>query len=85
MLGYVLAQQYNQNNVTSEASPFTSYIEHSVGEQLSSILRFKTRSDGEKADDGEPYGWGHITADGSIANLESIWYVNLLGIVIDLR
>ena len=73
VLGYSLAQQFNQNNVTPEASPFTSYVEYIVGQQLSYTLGFKI-SDGSNQEG--PFGWGHITADGSIANLESIWYVH---------
>jgi len=69
---------YNQNNVSPEASPFTSYIEYLVGQQLCSMLGFHIQEDvnNNEAFKNEPVGWGHITADGSIANLESIWYVS---------
>ncbi|VDB83367.1 unnamed protein product [Peniophora sp. CBMAI 1063] len=79
VLGYALAQQFNQNNVTPEASPFTSYIEYLAGQQLCHILGFKLDpklgkpAKATSSDQNEPFGWGHITADGSIANLESIW------------
>jgi glutamate/tyrosine decarboxylase-like PLP-dependent enzyme len=45
-----------------EASPLTTVIEIDVGKQLCGMIGI----DQEK-------GWGHITCDGSIANLESIW------------
>ena len=31
--------------------------------------------DEEETKDEHPVGWGHITCDGTVANLESIWYV----------
>ncbi len=61
-LGYITAMLYNQNNVASEGSPVTAEMEKEVGRQLCDLLGFdQNRS------------WGHITADGSIANLESMW------------
>ncbi|KAF5367520.1 hypothetical protein D9758_003623 [Tetrapyrgos nigripes] len=68
VLGYLAAMQYNQNNVTPEASPFSSFIEYTVGQQLCSMLGYNTQNS-----EGEPAGWGHITCGGSIANLESMW------------
>lgn len=79
MLGYVLAQSFNQNNVSPEASPWTSRLEFAVGQQLCHILGYQTGSRSE-CHDGEPVGWGHITADGSIANIESMWCVNFLNL-----
>lgn len=61
-LGYMTAILYNQNNVATEASPVTSLLEQEVGEQLCELLGFKK----EKS-------WGHITADGTIANIEAMW------------
>lgn len=76
VLGYVLAQQFNQNNVSPEASPLTSHLEYLVGRQLCTTLGYYTGPP-KKDENGKavPQGWGHITADGSIANLESIWSV----------
>ncbi len=62
MLGYMTAMLFNQNNVASEASPVTAEMEKEVGTQLCGLLGFDTGS-----------SWGHITADGSIANLEAMW------------
>lgn len=61
-VGYMTAMLYNQNNVATEGGPATSLLEKEVGQQLCQLLGFdKTKS------------WGHITADGTIANIESMW------------
>lgn len=61
-LGYMTAILYNQNNVATEASPVTSVLEKEVGEQLCELLGFEPKK-----------SWGHITADGTIANIEAMW------------
>ena len=60
-LGYMAAILYNQNNVATEGGPATSRLEMEVGQQLCEMLGFGRNS------------WGHITADGTIANLEAMW------------
>lgn len=65
-LGYIAAILYNQNNVATEASPITSELEKEVGKQLCQLMGFKV-------DSKEINGWGHITADGTIANIEAMW------------
>ncbi|KAF8324114.1 PLP-dependent transferase [Clavulina sp. PMI_390] len=75
MVGYLTAMQYNQNNVTPEASPFTSFIEWDVGQRLCHMFGYNTRFNVEQQKKGDVQGWGHITAGGSVANLESMWYV----------
>ncbi|KZT22906.1 PLP-dependent transferase [Neolentinus lepideus HHB14362 ss-1] len=86
-LGYMLGLFYNQNNVgsiwyfaTVEGSPLTTLLEWEVGQQLCEVLGYKRYPrDAEwnphykRSKDREPYGWGHITCDGSVANLESMW------------
>lgn len=67
MLGYFCAMLYNQNNVALEASPVTSQLEKLVGDDLCRMLGFNL------ADSTKPRAWGHITCDGSVANLESMW------------
>jgi hypothetical protein len=72
---------YNQNNVATEASALTTFLEEQVGDALCRMLGFnvidsdKVVSPSGKALDSkvEPVGWGHITCGGSVANLESIW------------
>ncbi|MFC3702108.1 pyridoxal phosphate-dependent decarboxylase family protein [Reinekea marina] len=67
MAGYFAGMLYNQNNVAVEASPVTSAIEMLVGQDLCNVLGF-----GQQLSEGiEP--WGHITCDGSVANMESLW------------
>ena len=67
MLGYFAAMLYNQNNVALEASPVTSQLEKLVGDDLCTMLGYDTSKS------ADPRAWGHITCDGSIANLEAMW------------
>ena len=75
MLGYFSAMLYNQNNVAAEASPVTSYIENLVGDDLCRMLGFEIPTDEDSSTKtGEAIRpWGHITCDGSVANLEAMW------------
>ena len=61
ILGYFAAMLYNGNNVAYESSPGTSEMEEEVGADFAQLMGYKN-------------GWGHICADGSIANLEAFWY-----------
>lgn len=61
LLGYYFGMLWNENNVSYEGSPATSLLEEEVGRDFSILFSF-------------PNGWGHICADGSIANLEALWY-----------
>ncbi|MFH1936688.1 MAG: pyridoxal-dependent decarboxylase, partial [Bacteroidota bacterium] len=63
ILGYIGAMLYNPNNVAYEASTATSPMELEVGMDFARLMGF----DMDKA-------WGHICTDGSVANLEGIWY-----------
>lgn len=74
LLGYFASMLYNQNNVTLEASPLTTVAEIEVGQQLCKMFGYVIEPE-SKDRPGEPVGWGHITCDGSVANLESVWYV----------
>jgi glutamate/tyrosine decarboxylase-like PLP-dependent enzyme len=67
ILGYLSTMFYNPNNVAFEASPFTTQLEITVGRQLCDMLGFGPHTDNTDAP------WGHITCDGSVANLESVW------------
>ncbi|CAG7971697.1 unnamed protein product [Penicillium salamii] len=69
LLGYFMTMIYNPNNVTVEASPFTTVIELKAGKQLCEMFGFNTDSKNTDL----PLSWGHITCDGTVANLESIW------------
>ncbi|KAH6884277.1 pyridoxal phosphate-dependent transferase [Thelonectria olida] len=64
LLGYFMTMLYNPNNVALEASPMTTLVELRVGKQLCKLFGYNI---------DPPVGWGHITCDGTVANLESIW------------
>ncbi len=80
-LGYFAALLYNQNNVAAEASPVTTIMEMYVGNELCKMLGYQVKPIGSikpmvmfvKPPPVIPSGWGHITCDGSIANLEALW------------
>lgn len=61
ILAYTFAMLWNPNNVALESSMATSQMEAEVGDDLAKLFSF-------------PDGWAHLSADGSIANLEGIWY-----------
>lgn len=61
LLAYNYAMLWNGNNVAYESSPGTSIMEEEVGMDFAKLFSFED-------------GWGHIAADGSIANLEGLWY-----------
>ena len=78
ILGYFAALMYNQNNVAAEASPITTLLEMHVGNELCKMLGYAVNPIGAtegnfKLLDNQVTGWGHITCDGSIANLEGLW------------
>ena len=65
VVGYFAAMLYNQNNVAAEASPLTTALEIEVAQDLCRMVGF-----------GQEEGiqpWGHITCDGSVANIEALW------------
>lgn len=71
-LGFFAAMLYNQNNVAAEASPITTVLEQEVGQDLCRMLGFTIPTD-EEIKNGAIEPWGHITCDGSVANLEGMW------------
>ncbi|PLB48502.1 PLP-dependent transferase [Aspergillus steynii IBT 23096] len=80
LIGFITGLFENQNNVALEASPVTSIIEGDVGKQLCCMLGYRTPPDTHahvpppcESESDAPVGWGHITCDGSVANLEAIW------------
>lgn len=72
LLGYFMTMLYNPNNVALEASPLTTIAELKAGQQLCDLFGYKTEPSLDNTDK-RPLGWGHITCDGTVANLESIW------------
>ncbi len=78
ILGYFAALLYNQNNVAAEASPITTLIEMQVGNELCKMLGYAINPIGVtpgklKLLNNQVTGWGHVTCDGSVANLEGLW------------
>lgn len=78
ILGYFAALLYNQNNVAAEASPVTTLLEMHVGNELCKMLGYAVNPIGAKPGEfnmgaNTVTGWGHITCDGSVANLEGLW------------
>ena len=67
MAGYFGAMLHNQNNVAAEASPATTAMEIEVAKDLCEMVGYNTNQD------KTPCAWGHITCDGSMANLEAHW------------
>ncbi|MFI9560220.1 pyridoxal phosphate-dependent decarboxylase family protein [Nonomuraea endophytica] len=61
-LAYVCALLYNPNNVTHEASPVTTGLEHEVGDDLCRLVGY----DPARA-------WAHLASGGHAANYEAIW------------
>ncbi len=80
LAGYFAAMLYNQNNVAAEASPVTTMMEIAVGDDLCRMLGYRVpQENAENADaDSLPRAWGHITCDGSIANMEGLWMARSL-------
>jgi glutamate/tyrosine decarboxylase-like PLP-dependent enzyme len=71
-VGYFAAMLYNQNNVAAEASPVTTRLEIEVGNDLCRMLGFRV-PETDPAPPGVIAPWGHITCDGSVANIEGLW------------
>jgi len=72
-LGYLMGLMYNPNNVTPECGPLTHIIEYDVGQQLCGMLGYNVELGEAEASPEGITAWGHITCDGSVANMESIW------------
>ncbi|KAF4919982.1 putative L-tyrosine/L-aspartate decarboxylase [Colletotrichum viniferum] len=68
LLGYFMTMLYNPNNVALEASPLSTLAEIEVGEQLCDLFGYNINEENTKS----PTGWGHVTCDGTVANLESM-------------
>ncbi|PPQ77096.1 hypothetical protein CVT26_004513, partial [Gymnopilus dilepis] len=87
-LGYLVGLLWNQNNVTPEASPLTSLVEYRVGQQICRLLGYGYTKVclPLSMDNAHPIGigWGHITCDGTVANLESMCVVTLSNGIVSL-
>lgn len=72
ILGYFAAMLYNPNNVAFEGSTATTLLEILVGDDLCRMLGFDI-PDADDVERGAIRPWGHITCDGTVANIEAIW------------
>lgn len=69
IVGYFATMLHNPNNVTVQASTLTTFLELQVGWDLCTMFGYPF----SVSDTGGRNPWGHITADGSVANLEAAW------------
>lgn len=72
LLGYFAAMLYNPNNVAFEGSTATTILELIVGDDICRMLGYHIPSEAEVTQ-GAVRPWGHITCDGTVANIEAIW------------
>ncbi|MGH3708932.1 MAG: pyridoxal phosphate-dependent decarboxylase family protein [Pseudonocardiaceae bacterium] len=73
ILGYFAAMLYNNNNVALEASKITTFLEIIVGNELCKMVGYPPAPPPKEVDKDEPRSWGHITCDGTVANIEALW------------
>ncbi|MEZ5402508.1 MAG: pyridoxal-dependent decarboxylase [Bryobacteraceae bacterium] len=59
--GYFATMLHNPNNVSLEGSPATTQMEVEAAGQLARLMGYPATA------------WGHITAGGTIANIEALW------------
>lgn len=72
IVGYFAAMLYNPNNVAFEASTATTFMEIEVSKDICRMLGYRLAGAGEQENDA-PMPWGHITCDGTVANIEALW------------
>ncbi len=70
LAAYFATMLHNPNNVTIQASSATTPLEILVGWDLCGMIGFPVR----KAKTRREYNpWGHLTCDGTVANIEALW------------
>lgn len=72
-VGYFAAMLFNQNNVAVEASPITTLMEMAVGDDLCRMLGYPVPDEDAGGEAPAVRPWGHITCDGTVANIEAAW------------
>lgn len=72
IVGYFSAMLCNPNNVAFEGSTATTLLEILVGDDLCRMLGYRFPGD-ENVPADTPRPWGHITCDGTVANIEALW------------
>jgi glutamate/tyrosine decarboxylase-like PLP-dependent enzyme len=72
ILGYFATMLYNPNNVALEASTATTVFEMIAGDELCKMVDYPLPPE-EEVLKGAIRAWGHITCDGTVANIEAMW------------
>lgn len=70
LAAYFATMLHNPNNVTIQASSATTPLEILVGWDLCGMIGFPVS---KKVHQQEYNPWGHVTCDGSVANIEACW------------
>jgi len=70
MIGYFAGMLQNSNNVSTQASEATILLEKMVTKDICDMIAYGSTSEDIK---NNIIPWGHITCDGSVANLEAMW------------
>jgi len=65
VVGYFAAMLYNPNNVAFEGSTVTTALEQLAAEDICRMLGYRF--------DDPIKPWGHLTCDGTVANIEALW------------
>jgi len=75
IIGYFATMLYNPNNVAVESSPVTTKLEIEIGNDLCRMLGYKVSNKIPSSTNNnyDVTPWGHITCDGSVANIEAFW------------
>jgi glutamate/tyrosine decarboxylase-like PLP-dependent enzyme len=73
LLGYFAGMLYNPNNVAFEGSTATTLLELLVGDDLCRMLGYKVPGLDAAPAAQAPRPWGHLTCDGTVANIEAMW------------
>lgn len=75
IVGYFAAMLQNQNNVTPQASPATTILELLACNDIAQMAGFQVKPLEESIPEKKNSinAWTHISCDGSIANIESLW------------
>ncbi|WP_211210596.1 pyridoxal-dependent decarboxylase [Hahella ganghwensis] len=73
IIGYISGMLQNQNNVTPQAAPATTLLEIIAANDISQMAGFNVRALDDDSQSEDPKAWSHITCDGTVANIESVW------------
>jgi hypothetical protein len=75
IIGYFTAMLQNPNNVSIQGSTATTLLERMVGLDICGMIGFDVfhRTGQEDCEENRDTPWAHITCDGTVANMESVW------------